>query len=173
MFLSNSTYLDLYSKTVVSYKDIDLSLRAYLEGSGEQKKNSFFDKFNFELAIDYDKTLKGHIITVEAPDKMIFFKRKGIEEPVPYELESLGNWTLLHLLPACFYCIGHGGMLLLDEFSSGFHNELEELLVRDFDSEGSVIKRFSSEKPREAQNMEKMYLGGVFNGVPKYEYTIK
>lgn len=31
----------------------------------------------------------------------------------------------------------------------------------DFDKEGSIIKRFSSEKPREAQNLEKMYLGGV------------
>lgn len=98
-------------------------------------------------------------------------------------------------------------MLLLDEFSSGFHNDLEELLIRyfmkkadeaqlifvshstnllsnrilrpdqiysiDFGKEGSVIKRFSSEKPREAQNLEKMYLAGVFNGVPNYEYTIK
>lgn len=108
---------------------------------------------------------------------------------------------------ACFYCIDNGGMLLLDEFSSGFHNELEELLIKyfmkksdgaqlifvshstnlltnsllrpdqiysvDFGSDGSVIKRFSSEKPREAQNLEKMYLGGVFNGVPRYEYSIK
>ena len=98
-------------------------------------------------------------------------------------------------------------MLILDEFSSGFHNELEELLIRyfmrksnesqlifvshstnlisnsllrpdqiyavDFGKDGSQIKRFSSEKPREAQNLEKMYLGGVFNGVPKYEYSIK
>ena len=93
------------------------------------------------------------------------------------------------------------------EFSSGFHNDLEALLIRyfmrkaeksqlifvshstnllsnsilrpdqiysvDFGNEGSVIKRFSSEKPREAQNLEKMYLGGVFNGVPRYEHTIK
>ena len=98
-------------------------------------------------------------------------------------------------------------MLLLDEFSSGFHNDLEQLLLRyfmnkadkaqlifvshstnllsnsilrpdqiysvDFDSEGSSIKRFSSEKPREAQNLEKMYLGGVFKGVPAYERKFK
>lgn len=95
----------------------------------------------------------------------------------------------------------------MDEFSSGFHNDLEELLIRyfmkkaeeaqlifvshstnllsnsilrpdqiysvDFGTDGSVLKRFSSEKPREAQNLEKMYLSGVFDGVPAYEYTIK
>ena len=138
---------------------------------------------------------------------MIFFKRKGIDEPIPFSLESLGNRVLLQLLPSFFHCIQAGGMLLLDEFSSGFHNDLEELLVRyfmkkaenaqlifvshstnllsnrilrpdqiysvDFTKEGSVVKRFSSEKPREAQNLEKMYLGGVFNGVPRYEDTIK
>ena len=91
----------------------------------------------------------------------------------------------------------------MDEFSSGFHNDLEKLLIRyfmkystnaqmlfvthstnllsssilrpdqlytvEFGEDGSRIKRFSDEKPREAQNMEKMYLGGVFGGLPRYE----
>ena len=34
---------------------------------------------------------------------------------------------------------------------------------------GSVINRASKEQPREAQNLEKMYLGGVFGGVPNYQ----
>ena len=34
---------------------------------------------------------------------------------------------------------------------------------------GSQVKRISSFKPREAQNLEKMYLGGMFEGLPKYE----
>ena len=46
----------------------------------------------------------------------------------------------------------------------------DQIYSIDFDENGSKIKRFSSEKPREAQNLEKMYLSGVFNGVPKYEY---
>ena len=140
-------------------------------------------------------------------EKEIYFKRKGIDEPIPFGLESLGNKNLIALLPSIFHCIEQRGMLLLDEFSSGFHNELEELLIRyfmrkssesqlifvshstnlisnslirpdqiysvDFGKNGSYIKRFSSEKPREAQNLEKMYLSGVFNGVPNYEYSIK
>lgn len=206
-FLSNSVYIDLYAARVMPYRDIDLSLKSYIEEQGEDKINAFFDEYNFEQHIEYDKTSKGNLIYIESLEKTIYFKRKGIDEPIPYMLESLGNRTLLQLLPAFFHCIENGGILLLDEFSSGFHNELEELLIRyfmrksnesqlifvshstnllsnsllrpdqiysvDFDKEGSKIKRFSSEKPREAQNLEKMYLGGVFNGVPKYEYNIK
>ncbi len=206
-FLSNSIYLDLYAARAMQYRDIDLSLKSYVKEHGVNKINSFFDEYNFEQHIEYDKISTGNLISVTASEKTIYFKRKGIEEPIPFAFESLGNRTLLNLLPAFFHCIDNGGMLLLDEFSSGFHNELEELLIKyfmrksneaqlifvshstnlltnsllrpdqiysvDFDYEGSHIKRFSSEKPREAQNLEKMYLGGVFNGVPKYEYSIK
>lgn len=206
-FLGNSVYLDLYSEEARQYRGIDLSLRAYLEEKDTSEINSFFEEFGFNQSIEYDKKSQGNIITIESAEKMIFFKRKGIEEPIPFILESLGNRNLLQLLPAFFYCINQGGMLLLDEFSSGFHNDLEELLIRyfmkkadqtqlifvshstnllsnsilrpdqiysvDFGNDGSVIKRFSSERPREAQNLEKMYLSGVFNGVPQYEYTIK
>ena len=206
-FLSNSVYLDLYSQRAIQYRDIDLSLKSYIEKQGADRINDFFDEYNFEQHIEYDKTSKGNFVSAESPEKMIYFKRKGIDEPIPYMLESLGNRTLLQLLPSFFHCIENSGMLLLDEFSSGFHNELEELLIKyfmkksdksqlifvshstnlitnsllrpdqiysvDFGKDGSCIKRFSSEKPREAQNLEKMYLGGVFNGVPKYEYNIK
>lgn len=206
-FMSNSVYLDLYSKEPVQYKEIDLSLKSYLEEVGTDEINAFFKEYNFGQTVEYDKHAEGNKIFVKSEEKMPFFKRDGIDEPIPFIFESLGNRTLLRLLPMFFHCINNGGMLLLDEFSSGFHNDLEELLIRyfmkkaeqaqlifvshstnllsnsilrpdqiysvDFESEGSVIKRFSSEKPREAQNLEKMYLGGVFKGVPKYEYTIK
>lgn len=206
-FLSNSVYLDLYAARAIQYRDIDLSLKSYIKEHGADRINSFFDEYNFEQHIEYDKISKGNMIAVTSSEKMICFKRKWIDEPIPFIFESLGNKTLLQLLPAFFHCIENGGMLLLDEFSSGFHNELEELLIKyfmrkaseaqlifvshstnllsnsllrpdqiysvDFGVDGSHIKRFSSEKPREAQNLEKMYLGGVFSGVPKYEHNIK
>lgn len=206
-FLSNSVYLDLYSKNVIQYRDIDLSLNSYIQEYGTEKINSFFNEYNFSQTIEYDKNSKGKLFSIESPEKSIYFKRKDIEEPIPFLLESLGNRTLLQLLPSFFHCLENKGMLLLDEFSSGFHNELEELLIKyfmkisngsqlifvshstnlltnsllrpdqiysvDFAKEGSLLKRFSSEKPREAQNLEKMYLGGVFNGVPKYENNLK
>ncbi|WP_026882469.1 ATP-binding protein [Clostridium akagii] len=94
-------------------------------------------------------------------------------------------------------------MLIIDEFSSAFHNQLEELLISYFmetstnaqifivshstnllsnnifrpdqeyavefhGNDGSCINRFSNEKPREAQNIEKMYVNGIFGEMPVY-----
>lgn len=42
-------------------------------------------------------------------------------------------------------------------------------LITFKDVQGSQVKRISEYKPREAQNLEKMYLGGMFEGLPMYE----
>ena len=42
-------------------------------------------------------------------------------------------------------------------------------LVTFQDENGSTMTRISQFKPREAQNLEKMYLGGMFEGLPVYE----
>lgn len=204
-FLTNSIYLDLYSKRIISYKNIDLTIKSYLENEGDKEINYFFNTYNFEQTIEYDTDSAGPTVSMHTDEKMIYFKRKGIDDPIPDVFESTGNQNLIRLLPAFFYIIKNGGILLLDEFSSGFHNDLEELLIRyfmqnssnsqlmfvshstnlltnsllrpdqiysvDFDVDGTHLKRFSSEKPREAQNLEKMYLSGIFSGVPRYENT--
>jgi len=41
----------------------------------------------------------------------------------------------------------------------------------DLDKHGSCLHRFSDENPRESQNLEKMYLAGVFKGIPLYDET--
>ena len=42
-------------------------------------------------------------------------------------------------------------------------------LITFLNTTGSNVKRISQFKPREAQNLEKMYLGGMFEGLPIYE----
>jgi hypothetical protein len=42
-------------------------------------------------------------------------------------------------------------------------------LISFQDKSGSKVTRISQFKPREAQNLEKMYLGGMFEGLPIYE----
>ena len=42
-------------------------------------------------------------------------------------------------------------------------------LITFLNTAGSNVKRLSQFKPREAQNLEKMYLGGMFEGLPIYE----
>ena len=45
-------------------------------------------------------------------------------------------------------------------------------LITFLNTSGSNVKRLSQFKPREAQNLEKMYLGGMFEGLPIYEEVL-
>lgn len=202
-FLSSSIYLDLFTRKGKAYQAIKIELKKYLEEEGTDEINKFFEDYNFDQRVEYEKATKDSIGALFGDDKHIYMKRNGIDEPFIYEMESTGTQNLLQFLPAFFHCTRNGGLLILDEFSSGFHNDLEKLLIRyfmrcstnaqmlfvthstnllsnsilrpdqmyrvEFSKEGSKIKRFSDEKPREAQNIEKMYLGGVFGGLPRYE----
>ena len=202
-FLSSSIYLDLYTRRANAYQVPGIDLKKYLEEKGTDEINQFFEEYNFDQRVEYGENAKGNMVSFFGEDKHIFMKRNGIDEPILFELESTGTQNLLNLLPAFFHCTHNGGLLILDEFSSGFHNDLEKLLIRyfmkysknaqmlfvthstnllsnsimrpdqlytvEFGADGSHIKRFSDEKPREAQNIEKMYLGGVFGGLPRYE----
>jgi len=206
-FLQHSIYLNAFDRKVLSYGKQDFRITKYIEDKGTEQINKFFEDNNFDQYIEYANEAKGEHVVIKYhkdENKMLFFKRKGINIPIPYGEESLGNRTLLNLLPAFLFVAQHNGMLLIDEFSSGFHNELEELLVKyfmntakrsqmifvshstnllstsllrpdqiysvEFDGQsGSSIKRFSDEQPRVAQNLEKMYLSGVFGGLPKYK----
>ncbi len=47
----------------------------------------------------------------------------------------------------------------------------DQIYSVDFDSAGSFMGKFSDEHPRESQNLEKMYLSGVFGGIPLYDRT--
>lgn len=202
-YLSNSIYLDASSR-VMSNPNSETRLDKYLEKNGVETINEFFLKHNFDYRVEYTDKAKGKMIEIDTEgEKSIFFKRNDIGEPIPMIMESLGNKNLLNMLPAFFQVINDGGMLIIDEFSSAFHNELEELLVKVFmrqsdrsqiflvshstnllsntifrpdqeyaidfkGKEGSYINRFSNDKPREAQNIEKMYNSGCFGGKPEY-----
>ena len=209
-YLKSSIYINIFERKIISYNRSKLSLLYYLNNGGCESINHFFDEHNFEQSIEsieYDHSSEGGNVrfTVDGDDsKYIFFKRRGLNVPIPFVEESLGNRNLLNILPAFLTVAQNGGMLLIDEFSSGFHNELESLLVRyfmevsndaqmlfvshstnllsnsilrpdqeyavDFQGEtGSSIRRFSSEQPRSAQNIEKMYVSGVFGGLPNYK----
>lgn len=207
-YLKKSIYINMFDKNIISYGKAEVSVARYLDTSGCESINRFFDEYNFEQNIEYDHSSKGgnvrFVVEGDNTEKGIFFKRRGIEVPIPFVEESLGNQNLLRILPAFLNVINSGGMLLIDEFSSGFHNELEGLMVRYFmekadraqmlfvshstnllsnsilrpdqeysvefqNGNGSTVRRFSSEQPRSAQNIEKMYVSGVFGGLPEYK----
>ncbi len=207
-YLKGSIYINMFARQIIPYGKEDVSIDNYLDKDGCESINSFFDEYNFEQNIEYEHSSKGggvlFIVRGDDSEKDIFFKRKGIDIPIPFGEESLGNQNLIRILPAFLTVIKNDGMLLIDEFSSGFHNDLESLLVRYFmqnanhaqmifvshstnllsnsilrpdqeyvvefrNEDGSSVKRFSSEQPRSAQNIEKMYVSGVFGGLPEYK----
>ena len=207
-YLKKSIYINMFERRIFSYNNMEVSVTRYLDKGGCQSINKFFNEYNFEQNIEYDHSSEGNhikmIVGIDESEKDVFFKRKGIDVPIPFSEESLGNQNLLRILPSFLTAIENDGMLLIDEFSSGFHNDLESLLVRYFmekskyaqmlfvshstnllsnsilrpDQEysvefqrenGSSVKRFSTEQPRSAQNIEKMYVSGVFGGLPDYK----
>lgn len=133
-FLSNSIYVNQLDNSLVSYNKENLKLSKYLENDGCKKINDFFDSYQFGQHIEYTNTSSSSLYVVQTSDnqKTIIFKRQGVEAPIPFALESTGNQALLQLLPVFFKAIAQNSLLLIDEFSSSFHNELEELLIKFF-----------------------------------------
>lgn len=198
-FLMNSKYVNPQMHLIIAHdQQSTLDIGKYLKANGVYELNMFLNECGFDYALVYrpKETSKSFDLSD------LYVKREGIAPEIPMRFESLGNKHLMNILPAYLSVVKHGGMLICDEFSSGLHNDLEELLVKyfmkhsanaqifivshstnllssslfrpdqlyavNFDSEGSNIVRFSSEQPRTGQNYEKMYLGGVFSGLPKY-----
>ena len=61
---------------------------------------------------------------------MIFLKKGTLDCWLPIALESEGNKTLIKMLPILMHAINSNAMILFDEFSSGFSNELEEFIIK-------------------------------------------
>lgn len=211
-FLKNSVYMNCYNRQIFTYNNRNLLVHNYLNESGTTTINDFFKKINYNQEIKFETETHNQdgTFNVKSNDNMKFisFKKKGTDIYIPEAFESTGNLTLIQLLPVFIHTINNDCMLIIDEFSSGFHNELEECLIKYFNhysnnsqliftshstnilnntiirpdqiysvsfkpNEGTVLKRFSDEMPREAQNTEKMYLNGVFDGMPHYNKIFK
>ena len=139
-YLKNSIFFNpirAISKLVYfdAKKDQELFLEQYLEAHGEKDINEFLHYFDFPFSISYQsrKNAIGPFPSVQLipAEFRIQFNREGMAS-IPLYMESAGNQILLSFLPAYLMVVKNGGMLAIDEFSSGFHNDLEELLVKYF-----------------------------------------
>lgn len=214
-FLKNSLYINCLfgNRTLKSYNPIKMSeqfIEKYAENNDATKLNEFINElgYNSEIVFDDQYSNVDKSIVINSDKKIIGLKKKGTDFVIPLPLESNGNKAFLNFILPIIYATKNNCMIIVDEFSSGLHNELEEALIKyffnnsqnsqifftshstnlldtsilrpdqiysfKFDSKnGTVIKRFSDENPRESQNIEKMYLSGVFDGMPKYNKTFK
>ena len=210
-FMKNSVYVDCYNGKIKNYVSDTLLFREYFDKESVDEFNKFLKRINYKQSIRFgDRTFKyGNIaLNFEGNGKIVSFNKEGTKAFIPELLESTGNMTLLNLFPPLIHAIKNDCMLILDDFGSGFHNELEECFIKYFfhyaknsqlfftshstnllnntilrpdqiysvyfdGKNASVIERFSDEMPRESQNVEKMYLNGVFHGMPRYNKIFK
>lgn len=212
-FLKNSIYINCLKQDFKSYNKARISeqlIYKYAENNNPSNLNSFINKigYNSEIVFEKQVTNKDKTIVINSDKEMIGLKKKGTDVILPLQMESAGNQSFLNLILPIKYAVQNNCMIIIDEFSSGLHNELEESLIKyffnnsnnsqmfftshstnlidtyilrpdqiysfKFDAKnGTIIKRFSEENPRESQNMQKMYLSGVFDGLPNYNKEFK
>ena len=210
-YLKNSIYINCVKREIKGYypgKSFEQTIYKYAEKNSPTKINEFLTKLGYNSEVDFHEN---NILDVEAFKKhksIITLRKKGTKIALPLQFESSGNQAFMSIILPIIYATKNDGMIIIDEFSSGLHNELEESLIKyffnnsknsqmffvthstnildnflirpdqiyslHFDSkEGTIVKRFSDENPRESQNLERMYLNGVFDGKPTYSKEFK
>lgn len=210
-FLKNSIYVDCVKRVINSYSIDGLKPYDYFEKESVKDFNKFLKMIDYKQSVKFDNEdfIYGDIaFIISENNKVLSFKKDGTDIFIPESFESVGNITLSVLYPSLVRAMKNDCMLILDDFGSGFHNELEECFVKYFfhcaknsqlfftshstnllnntilrpdqiysvyfeGKNGSIIERFSDEMPRESQNVEKMYLNGVFHGMPRYNKIFK
>lgn len=140
-YLLNSVYFNAHEKKVVTYNNRSLVLEQLAEADLDEI-NKFFDTFNLGYSIIKTKRQevysgkqeqgKNAQIVFQTEVPLLYLQRANMNLTLPLNFESLGNQTLLHLLPCYLHACKTPSMLLIDEFSSGFHNTLEELIIKQF-----------------------------------------
>lgn len=205
VFLKNSIYINPSFKTINNFAGTKLTIDDFLEDNGVDEINIALKELMNGLEVEFTKLCKGEKVTYLQDNDSVFIRRNRTNQPFPIEMESEGTNNLLNVLPSFLHVVKNNGMLIIDEFSSAFHNFLERILVKYFykysqhsqlflvthatnllsseiirpdqvftfnfsDDNGSkVIKVSEYAQPRASQNFEKMYLSGMFEGIPDYE----
>lgn len=145
-FANNSIYINMFRTQLGTSSENTVLLRPYLEKYGASRLNKFLKDNKFIHRVKYLKlqsedngldqisSLENNVIAIERTDVPKFL--------IDISMESDGVSNLFNILPSYLTCIEKGAILLIDEFCSGFHNELEELLIRYFFKESKKSQMF-------------------------------
>ena len=140
---------------------------------GSDQKSLFFKRNSFPIPNIFYSESQGNqvfadmlpslINIIENPGMLIIdefgnsFHNKLSEKIISFFMENSNN--------SQFFITSHDSNLI----SNSVFRPDQIYLIKFEDSNGSTVTRVSTFKPREAQNLEKMYLGGMFEGVPQYD----
>lgn len=143
-------------------------------GSGQ--KSIFFKRNSFPIPNSFYRESQGNQVFADMLPQII----NVIEQPGMLVIDEFGNSLHNRLAEKIvrffmekannsqLYITSHDTNLISN---SVFRPDQINLITFE-NSKGSKVKRISVYKPREAQNLEKMYLGGMFEGLPLYDEEI-
>ena len=140
---------------------------------GSDQKGIFFKRNSFPVPSIFYSESQGNQVFADMLPLLI----NTIEKPGMLIIDEFGNsfhnklsekiinYFMNNSFKSQFFITSHDTNLISN---SVFRPDQINLITFE-DSSGSRVKRVSTFKPREAQNLEKMYLGGMFEGVPQYD----
>ena len=143
-------------------------------GSGQ--KSIFFKRTSFPMPITFYTESQGNQVFVDMLPQII----NVIEQPGMLVIDEFGNSLhnkLAEGIVRYFMRKSNRSQLFITSHDTNLISNSvfrpDQVNVISFEnSKGSTVKRISVYKPREAQNLEKMYLGGMFEGLPLYDKEI-
>ena len=140
---------------------------------GSNKKVVFFKRKKFPLPIAFFEESQGNQVFADMLPNLINI----IEKPGMLVFDEFGN--SLHnklaekIIKSFMKNARNSQMFITSHHTNLISNSVfrpDQIDLITFKAPaGSKANRLSQFKPREAQNMEKMYLGGMFEGLPLYE----
>ena len=140
---------------------------------GSNKKIVFFKRNSFPIPVTFFDESQGNQIFTDMLPSFINI----IEKPGMLVFDEFGN-SLHNKLAEKIIKMFMRNAKASQIFITSHHTNLisnaifrpDQINLTTFKAPmGSKIDRLSQFKPREAQNLEKMYLGGMFEGLPLYE----
>lgn len=170
----------------------------YLEKNNEKEINDFFQKYNFPHRINYfKKELMGNVIydvqfenlktKCKIPFNFESYGNKLLVQLLPsiLTIKKTGGMLLidefgggLHnkltelIVNYLFKNTGNTQIFIVTHETNLLKTNLirpDQIFILDYDEKGSYLSKASNQSPRESQNLEKMYLSGVFGGIPLYD----
>lgn len=140
---------------------------------GTNEKIIFFKRKNFPLPIHFYTESQGNqvfsdllpslISIIESPGMLIYDEfGNGLHNKLA---EKVIRFFMEHSNGSQFFITSHHTNFI----SNSVFRPDQINLVSFHGANGSQVDRLSQFRPREAQNLEKMYLGGMFEGLPNYE----
>ena len=141
-------------------------------GSGQ--KSIFFKRNSFPLPTAFYTESQGNQVFADMLPQII----NVIERPGMLVIDEFGNSLhnkLAEKIVRFFMEKSKYSQLYITSHDTNLNSNSvfrpDQINLVTFDK-GSKVKRISVYKPREAQNLEKMYLGGMFEGLPMYDEEI-